>query len=135
MYFSEFVAVGLYCLLAIATGSGSLAHAAEPARRPNILIFYLDDMAYGDPACYGGKLTPTPHIDSLATAGIRFTSGYVGACVCGPSRIGLVFGRYQARSGHDSNFGRPGTELKLPELTIADHLKATKNATKKKASL
>jgi len=95
------------------------------ARTPNVLIFYLDDMGYGDPACYGGKLAPTPHIDSLATNGVRFTDGYVAACVCAPSRVGLMTGRYQARTGHDAN----GGDLAPGEITIAQRMKAAGYAT------
>lgn len=104
--------------LLIAALIGASASGAE-ARKPNVLIFYLDDMAYGDPACYGGKLAPTPHMDSLAANGVRFTDGYVSACVCAPSRVGLMTGRYQARSGHDSNEG----DLALGETTIAQRMK------------
>lgn len=89
------------------------------APKPNVLLFYLDDMGYGDPGCYGGKLAPTPHMDSLAKNGVRFTDGYVSACVCSPSRIGLMTGRYQARTGHDSNAG----DLALTETTIAQRMK------------
>jgi len=96
---------------------------ADAARPPNVLVFYIDDMGYGDPACYGGRLAPTPHIDSLATNGVRCTDGYVAACVCAPSRVGLMTGRYQARSGHDGNTGPLGTELVLSETTIAQRLK------------
>jgi arylsulfatase A-like enzyme len=105
------------CFL-IATLICASAFGAD-GRKPNVLIFYLDDMAYGDPACYGGKLAPTPHIDSLASNGVRFTDGYVSACVCAPSRVGLMTGRYQARSGHDSNEG----DLALGEVTIAQRMK------------
>lgn len=94
------------------------------AAAPNVVIFYLDDMAYGDPSCYGGKLTPTPHIDAIAAKGVRFTQGYVSACVCNPSRVGLLTGRYQARTGNDANGGkRPGTEFLLTETTMAQRLK------------
>ncbi len=105
----------------------SLLFAALPrvhATPPNVVVFYLDDMAYGDPSCYGGKLTPTPHIDSIAAKGVRFTQGYVSACVCNPSRVGLLTGRYQARTGNDANGGkRPGTEFLLSETTMAQRLK------------
>lgn len=96
----------------------TLACAAHAAK-PNVLIVYLDDMGYGDPACYGGKLAPTPHMDSLAKNGVRFTDGYVSACVCAPSRVGLITGRYQARTGHDSNAG----DLALTETTMAQRMK------------
>ena len=92
--------------------------------QPNVLIFYLDDMGYAQPGCYGGTLAPTPNMDSLAANGVRFTDGYVAACVCSPSRVGLLTGRYQSRTGHDANSGRPGNELLLSETTIGQRMKA-----------
>ena len=59
----------LIAALVCASASGA------DGRKPNVLIFYLDDMAYGDPACYGGRLAPTPNMDSLAAEGVRFTDG------------------------------------------------------------
>lgn len=97
--------------------------ASLAARQPNIVIFYLDDMAWADPGVYGGKLAPTPHMDAIARNGARFSNGYSSAPVCSPARVGLLTGRYQARSGHDAQPGRPGRELLLSETTIAQHLK------------
>ena len=45
------------------------------APRPNVVIFYLDDMGWAQPGAYGGKLAPTPHMDSIAASGVRFTHG------------------------------------------------------------
>ena len=98
---------------------------AAPAARPNILVFYLDDMDWAQPGAYGGELAPTPAMDSIARNGVRFTDGYVSACVCGPSRVGLMTGRYQARTGHDANGNRGGRELLLSETTMAQRLKAS----------
>lgn len=95
--------------------------AAE--RKPNVLVFYLDDMGWAQPGAYGGKLAPTPAMDAIARDGVRFTDGYVSACVCGPSRVGLLTGRYQARTGHDANGGRDGRELLLTETTIGQRMK------------
>src|SRR5687768_4340873 len=75
----------------------AVAGPATAAEKPNVLILYTDDMGYGELACYGGKRTPTPHIDALAKDGVRFTDGYVSACVCSPSRVGLMTGRHQCR--------------------------------------
>jgi arylsulfatase A-like enzyme len=105
-------------------GAGSAA-----ARQPNVIVFFTDDMGYADLGCYSGKLAPTPHCDSLAKNGVRFTDGYVSACVRSPSRVGLMTGRYQARTGHDANTTRPGTELDKKEVTIAQRLKAAGYAT------
>jgi arylsulfatase A-like enzyme len=121
-----------WLLAACVLAAGLLAPrpAAEAAARPNILVFYLDDMGWAQPGCYGGRLAPTPHIDALAASGVRFTDGYVSACVCAPSRVGLLTGRYQARTGHDGNTtARPGTELVLSETTMAERLKAAGYAT------
>lgn len=90
---------------------------------PNIVIFYLDDMGWAQPGAYGGKLAPTPNMDRLATDGVRFTNGYSSGCVCSPGRVGLMTGRYQARTGHDANPTREGRELLLSEKTMAQHLK------------
>ncbi len=60
------------------------------AKQPNLLILYADDLGYGETGAYGCKDIPTPHIDSLATNGVRFTQGYVAATYCSPSRAGLM---------------------------------------------
>lgn len=93
------------------------------ARQPNIVIFYLDDMGWAQPGVYGGKLAPTPNIDKLARDGVRFNNGYSSGCVCSPARVGLMTGRYQARTGHDAQPTKPGRELLSSETTIAQYLK------------
>jgi len=110
---------------AVALGT-SAAFAAEAPVKPNILIIYLDDMGWGQPSCYGGKLAPTPNMDALAARGMRFTSAYVSAPVCGPSRVGLMTGRYQQHTGHDSNVTpkQIGNGMDLKEVTFAQRMKA-----------
>ena len=104
--------------------------AAEAVRRrPNILVIVADDLGYADLGCQSGKDILTPHIDSLARNGVRFTSGYVSCPVCSPTRAGLMTGRYQERFGHEFNPGplEPGTGvfgLPLSQITMADVLKA-----------
>lgn len=99
-----------------------------PARSPNVLVIYADDMGWAQPGCYGGKLAPTPNLDSIAKSGVRFTDGYVSGCICSPSRVGLLTGRYQARTGHDANSNEgkdsDARNLLLSETTIAQRLKA-----------
>lgn len=101
-----------------------LSSAGQAETKPNILVFFLDDMGWAQPACAGGKLAPTPNMDALSRAGARFQNGYVSGCVCSPSRVGIMTGRYQQRSGHDNLTTRPGTELDLKETTTAQRLKA-----------
>lgn len=69
------------------------------APKPNFIIIYCDDLGYGDLGCYGNRVIRTPNIDGLARAGTRFTDFNTCAAVCGPSRAGLLTGRYPFRTG------------------------------------
>lgn len=84
-------------------GSGGLSAIAE-AKPPSTVIFFADDLGYGDVGYQGGDL-PTPSIDAIADQGVRFTDGYVTCPMCGPSRAGLLTGRYQQRFGFGDNPG------------------------------
>lgn len=68
------------------------------AERPNIVLVMADDLGWSDIGCYGGEIK-TPHIDSLARDGIRFTQFYNNA-VCGPTRASLLTGLYCQQIGH-----------------------------------
>ncbi|MDX1947369.1 MAG: sulfatase-like hydrolase/transferase [Pirellulaceae bacterium] len=118
--------------VALATLTGGLV-AAESAAKPNVIVILVDDTGYADIGAYGGKDIPTPHIDSLASGGIRFTSGYVSCPYCSPTRAGLNTGRYQTRFGHEFNEPGPAQResfgLPLSEKTIADRLKGQGYAT------
>jgi arylsulfatase A-like enzyme len=101
--------------------------AAQQTRKPNILIIVGDDMGYGDIGVHGCKDIPTPHIDSLAKNGIRFSSGYVSGPYCSPTRAGIMTGRYQTRFGHEFNPGpKPAANFGLPldQRTVAQLLRA-----------
>ena len=103
--------------------------ACVQSRPPNILLIVADDLGYADLGVHGCKDIPTPHIDSLAKNGIRFTDGYVSGPYCSPTRAGLLTGRYQQRFGHEFNDpdvarGRVEFGLPLSETTIADRLRA-----------
>ncbi|HEX4413413.1 MAG TPA: sulfatase [Lacipirellulaceae bacterium] len=74
--------------------------------RPNILLIVGDDMGYADVGVQGCKDIPTPHLDALAAAGVRCTTGYDSAPYCSPSRAGMLTGRYQTRFGHEMNPGQ-----------------------------
>jgi arylsulfatase A-like enzyme len=114
---------------------GAMATASfGAAARPNILIIVADDLGHGELGCYGGKDVPTPHIDSLARNGVRFTSGYVTAPFCAASRAALLTGRYQTRFGFEFNpigaqNNDPAIGLPASERTIADALRESGYAT------
>ncbi len=95
--------------------------------KPNIVFIVADDLGYGELGCQGNLQIPTPYIDSLANAGVRFTSGYVTAPNCSPSRAGLMVGRFPTRFGHEFNpIGAknedPAYGLPVGQTTIADVL-------------
>jgi len=64
---------------------------------PNILFILCDDMGYGDLGCYGQPFIRTPHIDTMADEGMRFTQAYAGSPVSAPSRASFMTGQH---SGH-----------------------------------
>lgn len=80
----------------------TVGQSAEPAK-PNIILILADDLGYGDIGAYGCRDINTPNLDQLAESGIRLTDGYVSMPFCGPSRAGLMTGRYQQRSGFWKN--------------------------------
>ncbi|MCF7848318.1 MAG: sulfatase-like hydrolase/transferase [Kiritimatiellales bacterium] len=71
--------------------------------KPNVLVILADDMGYSDVGFNGCKDIPTPHIDSIAANGAKFSAGYVTAPQCAPSRAGLLSGRPQNRFGREEN--------------------------------
>ncbi len=101
---------------------------------PNVILIYADDLGWGDLGCYGHPTIHTPHLDRLASQGVRFTQFYSAAEVCTPSRAALLTGRYPIRSGmchNDFRVLRNNSRGGLPktELTIAEMLKAKGYAT------
>ena len=105
------------------------------SRKPNIIIFFIDDMGWTDLACYGSDLFETPHIDKLASEGVKFTNAYSACTVCSPSRAALMTGKYPARlhlTDWIKGYKPPNSKLLSPdwqmyldttEVTIADALK------------
>ena len=71
---------------------------AAEAPRPNIIFVMADDLGWGDFQCYfaQGKV-PTPNIDKLARAGMRFTDAHTPAALCAPTRYAVATGNYTWR--------------------------------------
>jgi arylsulfatase A-like enzyme len=102
-------------------------------KSPNILIFLMDDVGWGDPGCYGGGITvgaPTPNMDSLARAGLKLTSTYAQPS-CSPTRATILTGRLPMRTGitipsaYGSPLGLKGVKGNFDEITLAELLKKT----------
>jgi arylsulfatase B len=119
--------VFLFAWLAVLSlGFNSIA-SENGAERPNIIVIVADDLGYGEVGAYGGELT-TPHLDTMARSGVRFTNGYVTAPFCAASRAALLTGRYQTRFGFEFNpigalNADPAIGLPENESTIAERLR------------
>ncbi len=111
--------------LSIATppGPGWATGLDAPPARPNIVLIMVDDMGYGDPGCYNpSSKIPTPHIDSLARDGMRFTDAHAPGPLCHMSRYGLLTGRYPFRT--DVSRWPKQPLIQADQVTIASLLRA-----------
>ncbi len=110
----------IFSLITLFPGYG----VASP-KKPNIILIYMDNFAYGELGSYGGGITrgaATPQIDKLAEEGFRSTNFNVEA-QCTPSRANLMTGRYAIRTGSttvpgDLNlpYGLTQWEYTMPEM-------------------
>lgn len=96
---SLFAAAALF-LLGSALGFAGPAEPAGPGvQRPNIVLFFIDDLGWKDVSFMGSKFYETPHVDRLAREGMVFTSAYANGPNCAPSRACLLSGKYTPRHG------------------------------------
>ena len=77
------------------------------AAPPNVILIIGDDISWDDFGCYGNSRARTPHIDRLASQGIRFTNAFLTASSCSPSRTSIITGRYPHNNGAASELHRP----------------------------
>jgi arylsulfatase A-like enzyme len=119
-----------------------LPAAAGDRAVPNVVVILADDLGVNDLGCYGRKEHHTPHLDRLATEGMRFTSAYCSQPICSPARAALLTGMAPARL-HLTTFlpGRADApsqkllhpkinqQLPLAQKTLAEYLKDAGYAT------
>ncbi len=109
---------------------------ASEDRPPNFVVIFVDDMGYGDLACFGSTVHRTPNLDRMAQEGVRMTDYYSSCSVCTPSRSSLMTGCYPRRVNmhvdeHDRCvlFPQAKKGLNPDEVTIAEVLKQKGYAT------
>jgi len=95
--------------------------ARTHGRKPNVVVLFIDDLGYGDLGSFGCRDIPTPHMDSLATAGVRCTNSYVTNPPCSPSRCCLMTGMYIQRFGK-SGMAR-GLSIPKDHPTMAEFMR------------
>lgn len=120
-----FIIIG--CSQSTVNQKQTATHQTTSETKPNVIVVLVDDLGYADVSFNGSQDISTPNIDRIAQNGVKFTSGYVSYAVCGPSRAGLITGRYQDRFGFGRNplFAPKDITQGLPlsEQTIAEVLK------------
>jgi arylsulfatase A-like enzyme len=94
----------LIVLLLIVPHASASAQPQTKEKRPNIIVFLVDDMGWMDCGAYGSKYYKTPHIDAFARRAMRFTDAYAQP-LCSPTRASLLTGKYSARHGITSATG------------------------------
>lgn len=114
-----------FCLLAGIGISVSYSHlkaeAQEKPKPPNVVLILADDLGFGDLGCYGHPSAKTPHLDKLASQGVKFTQYYSNGPECTPTRTAFLTGRYQQRVGGMEcaigvgNVGRYDDAIRLAE--------------------
>ncbi|HSK12778.1 MAG TPA: sulfatase-like hydrolase/transferase [Phnomibacter sp.] len=118
----KYLQAGVVCCLASMCLILATKSAWGQRQYPNIIIILTDDQGYADVGFNGSTDIATPGIDRIADNGVVCTNAYVSFAVCGPSRAGLITGRYQDRFGFsrnpllapkDSTMGLPATEETL----------------------
>ena len=100
------------------------------ATKPNIVLIFCDDLGYGDIGCFGAQGWKTPHIDSIAKDGVKFTEFYSAQAVCSASRCALLTGCYPNRLGISGAL-MPASQIGLnpEETTLAEICKSQNYAT------
>jgi arylsulfatase A-like enzyme len=113
--------VGFACIL----GHATHLHAAEPAKRPNVVLVMTDDQGWGDTGYNGHPQLKTPNLDAMAAAGLRLDRFYTAHFNCSPTRASVMTGRHPHRMGTFS----PGSPIRPQEVMLAQVLRRAGYAT------
>jgi hypothetical protein len=110
-----------------ATGGSAAAAPAIPrgAARPNILFLMTDDQRYNAMSCAGNRILSTPHMDRIASGGVRSENAFVTNSLCSPSRChlpfavaagGLLHGAIREMAQRSNLYGKPEYSSRAEEL-------------------
>lgn len=97
-FFRLSLAAWLHLALLALAPFPAVAAETQPAKRPNILWISLEDIS-PNLGCYGDAYAVTPHIDKLASQGVRFSRAFSHAGVCAPTRSGIITGMHPTTIG------------------------------------
>ena len=125
---------GISLLASLAACNSATAETVQKQyagpQKPNVIVILADDLGYGDLKCYGAKNVETPHVDKLASEGIRFTNAHTVAATSTPSRYSLLTGEYAwRRPDTDIAAGDVKMIIRPEQYTMADMFKSAGYAT------
>ena len=117
--------------IAICLALGFAAYTARAqASLPNIVVMFIDDMGYADIGPFGATSYKTPHLDRMASRGMRFSDFQVSSPVCSASRSALMTGCYHKRIGIHGALGPSAKHgIHANEMTLAEVCKQKGYAT------
>jgi arylsulfatase len=101
--------------------------AVPPKGAPNVLLIMTDDVGFAAPSTFGGVI-PTPALDRIAKAGLRYTQ-FHSTSLCSPTRAALITGRNHHSVGFgvvsEASTGFPGYDGIIPKdaATIGEILR------------
>ncbi len=118
-WFILLLAMGVCCT--IATNRACAQSPPAASNRPNVLLFFIDDLGRCDVGIDGSTFHETPQLDALAKSGVRFTDFYSAHPVCSPTRAALMTGKVPQRLGI-TDWIHPGSGVLLPatETTLGE---------------
>lgn len=121
----QYITINLFVIALLSCQSESDRVVEQSTNKPNIIYIYADDLGYGELGCYGQEKIKTPHLDQMASEGIRFTQHYTSTPVCAPARCMLMTGRHAGHSYIRGNYALgggydfdEGGNMPLPEGTF-----------------
>lgn len=94
---------------------GSLYSLNAAPKPMNVVLILADDLGYGEIGCYGQQKIKTPHIDQLASEGVKMTQAYSGAPVCAPARCTLLSGKHLGHADIRGNIQAGSRLAQFPE--------------------
>ena len=83
----NYAGISLTCLISrlyLCNSRNRSKNSTQAPKKPNVIVILADDLGYGDLKCYGAKNVETPHVDKLASEGIRFTNAHTVAATQHP---------------------------------------------------
>lgn len=101
-------------------GSAAMQLVAQTSSKPNIVVIVADDLGTNELGCYGGVNVQTPHIDKLASEGVRMINNYASASMSVPIRASLFTGLYPVRHGSFQNHKKTYTNVKSVTTYLAN---------------